>query len=179
MSHCIKLFTGVQNDKIKVWHPNWIKQQIQQAPFSKEQQLLSLLYPPLLWDFCRSPYVLCIIYLNESQNALGWKDHNDHIIPNPFQRECQLPTRPFQDSPFLSAPCSVWSVWENSTFGWRAMLDSPVEKERRSAAHPMPQPAHGAATPPDLAHSEMGNAMLGSHNYKMNIVCVKGSFIDV
>lgn len=86
------------------------------------------------------PYGLCIIYLNESQNALGWKDHKDHVIPNPFQRECQLPTRPFHYFPFLSASCPVWSVWEQQHFWLKGNAGFLLQRKNTAVQPPMANP---------------------------------------
>lgn len=74
--------------------------------------------------------------MNESQNALGRKDPKDHIIPNPFQRERQLPTRLFKISHSCQPPALSGLSGSSSTFGWRAVLDFSC----RSAAHPMANP---------------------------------------
>lgn len=164
MSHCIKLFTGVQNDKIKVWHPNWIKQLTQQAPFSKEQQLLSLLYPLLLWDLCRSP--LCTVHhLPEwITKCFGlerpWRPYHSKHLPERISASYQAFSR--FPIPVSTLPCLVCLGEQH--FWLEGSAGILLQRKHRSAAHPVPKPAHGAATPPDLVQSEMGNAMLGSHN---------------
>lgn len=91
---------------------------------------------------------MCIICLNESQNALGWKDHKDHIIPNPFQREHQLPTRPFQDSPFLSASCPLCSGWGQQHFWLKGNAGFFLQR-KNTQVQPNPPPS-GASPPPGL-----------------------------